>query len=92
MEAAEDMFASPAELEGGAVDGAKADGEAGEGGVDAVAPLPVDLVCNGVWRPVQQARFSVSGGVVVVGDGVGVDGMVGVVFVADPESKDCGLL
>lgn len=59
VEAAEDMFASPAELEGGAVDGGTAAGGAGAGaqrGLDAAAPLPVDLVCNGVWWPVQQAR------------------------------------
>lgn len=61
MEAAEDMFASPAELEGGSVVGGTAAAVRGlagaQAGLDAVAPLPVDLVCNGVWRPVQQARF-----------------------------------
>lgn len=67
MEAAEDMFASPAELEGGAATGGDGAGAGAQRGLDdAVAPLPVDLVCNGVWRPVQQARFVVVVVVVVV--------------------------
>ncbi|CAM9502390.1 unnamed protein product [Ectocarpus sp. 8 AP-2014] len=65
VEAAEDMFASPAglDLEGSPL-GEKEEKE--EGGaktgavkeVDAMAPLPVDLVCNGVWRPVQQVLMT----------------------------------
>ena len=55
MEFAEEMFATPADLDRSrrAEAGEKV-GE-GDGGVDA-APLPVDLVCNGVWRPVQQVK------------------------------------
>ncbi|CAM9379054.1 unnamed protein product, partial [Ectocarpus sp. 13 AM-2016] len=65
VEAAEDMFASPAglDLEGSPL-GEKEEKE--ENGaktgtvkeVDAMAPLPVDLVCNGVWRPVQQVLMT----------------------------------
>lgn len=63
MEAAEDMFASPAglDLEFSPL-GEKEEQEEGVAKtgtvkeVDAMAPLPVDLVCNGVWRPVQQVR------------------------------------
>ncbi|CAM9236441.1 unnamed protein product [Ectocarpus sp. 6 AP-2014] len=65
VEAAEDMFASPAgfDLEGSPLgekdekeeDGAKT-GTVKE--VDAMASLPVDLVCNGVWRPVQQVLMT----------------------------------
>lgn len=63
MEAAEDMFASPAglDLEGSPVEEKEEKEEEGMKTravkeVDAMAPLPVDLVCNGVWRPVQQVR------------------------------------
>lgn len=47
------MFTMPAELD------EANDKEAGiAGGTDAAAPLPVDLVCIGVWRPVQQVLLS----------------------------------
>lgn len=35
------------------------EGERGSANTNAVAPLPVDLVCNGVWRPLQQVNASV---------------------------------
>lgn len=53
IEAAEDMFGSPMEDLNGA-GGAKGEGKGDGKEKNDMAPLPVDLVCNGVWRPVQQ--------------------------------------
>lgn len=46
------MFTIPAELEE-----AHDKQAAIAGGMDAAAPLPVDLVCKGVWGPVQQVSI-----------------------------------
>lgn len=60
VEFAEEMFATPADLDRSRLTeaGEKGGGGDGKGGDDA-APLPVDLVCNGVWRPVQQVQYVV---------------------------------
>ena len=57
VEFAEEMFAIPADLDRSRrTESGKKEGEGvGEGDT---APLPVDLVCNGVWRPLQQVSIS----------------------------------
>ena len=60
MEFAEEMFATPADLDLSRrteADKKTVDGGGGGGAGDDAAPLPVDLVCNGVWKPVQQVPF-----------------------------------
>lgn len=64
LEAAEEMLGTPpAPLPrdpGRGGEGRRQPGQeaaAGQGSCD-VAPLPVDLVCNGVWRPVQQVLMT----------------------------------
>ncbi|CAM9593693.1 unnamed protein product [Ectocarpus fasciculatus] len=64
VEAAEDMFASPAglDLECSPLGETEEKQEEAKAKavkeVDVMAPLPVDLVCNGVWRPVQQVLMT----------------------------------
>lgn len=50
LSAAEEMLGVPVDGSEGIAE-TKANSDQGTAGV---APLPVDLVCNGIWRPVQQ--------------------------------------
>ncbi|CAN0116944.1 unnamed protein product [Scytosiphon promiscuus] len=53
--AGEDMFASPLDVDESPREEA---GKGADKAMDATAPLPVDLVCNGVWRPMQQVLMT----------------------------------
>lgn len=76
IEASEDMFLAPVDLikraspeeyhdqepgKAGDGGGSTLEGRGGSGNASDVAPLPVDLVCNGVWRPLQQVNACLYG-------------------------------